>query len=283
MSTAAGASWARVAAHGRQGRGAPVSSYGVIVRRREQGRWLYLIVQRRDSYAYVEFMRGRYDVRNREHLYHLVSCMSAEERSRMLSGDFDDMWRGFWRHNPKCMQRADYHSSRERYETLRDGFSMKLLDGDTVRLSIAGIVNDTYVGVEPEWGFPKGRKLSRGEEDAACALRELAEETGITGDLLDNFGLHRVQEVYVGDNGETYRHVYYTADLREGSPSDIHVCEREIRAAAWCAADDVLHAMRGRPERCSMFASLSEGWEPAAAPLGDHAPRAHSPRAASRQ
>ena len=90
---------------------------------------------------------------------------------------------------------------------------------------------------EPEWGFPKGRRM-RGETDLACAVREFNEETNIPREsyvLLNNLML---EETFMGLNGIRYRHIYFIALLKY--PEMINLTQRftamqrrEISGIAW--------------------------------------------------
>jgi len=57
---------------------------------------LYLMIQRKDSLSYVEFMRGKYDLSNREYLIKLVSGMTQKERDMLCEYDFETLWNILW-------------------------------------------------------------------------------------------------------------------------------------------------------------------------------------------
>jgi 8-oxo-dGTP pyrophosphatase MutT (NUDIX family) len=63
--------------------------------------------------------------------------------------------------------------------------------------------------VEPEWGFPKGRREFR-ESDYQCAIREFSEETGYPSKLLHKItNILPYEEIFSGSNYKTYKHNYY--------------------------------------------------------------------------
>jgi ADP-ribose pyrophosphatase YjhB (NUDIX family) len=181
--------------------------------------------------------------------------MSREERESLLNKDFHRVWHGFWKSSPKS--RSDYQTCKQRFDTLVGGYRLRLLDGDIAHVSLRGLLKDAGCGQDPEWGFPKGRKIHRNEPEIECAVRELREETGLDPHSLSDVGFERVFETYSGSNSETYHHVYFTAFLRPGAPSDTRVCEKEISRAAWVTRDEVLRLMERRPERCVMFRELT--------------------------
>jgi 8-oxo-dGTP pyrophosphatase MutT (NUDIX family) len=67
---------------------------------------------------------------------------------------------------------------------------------------------------EPEWGFPKGRRM-KGESDVECAIREFYEETNIPSEsytVLENVSF---TEVFKGTNDVSYKHVYFVALMKD--------------------------------------------------------------------
>jgi 8-oxo-dGTP pyrophosphatase MutT (NUDIX family) len=74
---------------------------------------------------------------------------------------------------------SDYAQSREKFNAL-----------DRVSLMRNNISEYT----EPEWGFPKGRRM-RGESDLACAIREFDEETNIPRDAFQPETINLTQKL----------------------------------------------------------------------------------------
>jgi hypothetical protein len=74
----------------------PVSSFGVICYRTgSDGEREYLMVQRKDSLSFVEFIRGKYNVQNRGYLLRLLANMTTAERELLATQTFDQLWQGF--------------------------------------------------------------------------------------------------------------------------------------------------------------------------------------------
>ena len=76
--------------------GQPVSSFGFVCYRHRGDSIEYLMVQRKDSLSYVEFIRGKYNLQNRTYLLRLLANMTRGERESLRSTDFDKLWHGFW-------------------------------------------------------------------------------------------------------------------------------------------------------------------------------------------
>ena len=78
------------------------------------------------------------------------------------------------------------------------------------------------------WIFPKGH-VEPGESSGDAALRELAEEAGVTGVLGESTGV-----TVFSDDDCTYRVEYFVVDALEEHPG------REHRECRWCSPDEAL-------------------------------------------
>ena len=71
----------------------PVMSYGVILYRKNADKQReYLMIRRKHTLGYVEFLRGKYSTENVNYIIKLLSIMTLEERKNVLTRDFDDLW-----------------------------------------------------------------------------------------------------------------------------------------------------------------------------------------------
>jgi 8-oxo-dGTP pyrophosphatase MutT (NUDIX family) len=142
--------------------------------------------------SFAEFMRGKYETDNIEYVSTLVKNMTLKEQASVASDTFESLWRQMWGDDRMT---SDYIQSKEKFNVL-----------DRVSL----MRNNISDYIEPEWGFPKGRRM-RGESDLACAIREFDEETNIPRDafvVLKNIVL---TETFMGLNNVQYKHVYFVA------------------------------------------------------------------------
>jgi 8-oxo-dGTP pyrophosphatase MutT (NUDIX family) len=107
----------------------------------------------------------------------------------------------------------------------------------------------TYV--EPEWGFPKGRR-NIAEKNVDCAVREFYEETNYS---LDNIHilerLNCLEEEYQGSNCIKYKHVYYIASSDNDDDNDnitLNLTDSkqlyEIGEIAWFTIPEALEKIR---------------------------------------
>ena len=203
----------------------------------------YLMVQRKDSICYVEFVRGKYTLTEQSYVMHLFKHMTSEERDYISGGDFDRIWDALWLNNRR--NHSEYHSSKEKYYALKHGISKK----DYV-FNIDYILNNTQCCLrEREWEFPKGRKNCV-ESTLECALREFEEESGVSRSkvlVADKF--KPVVFDKQGCNGVTYRSFYYVAKCvdKVDSASLMHlndVQSKEIRCVRWVDYNTVVSKMQ---------------------------------------
>lgn len=178
----------------------------------------FLLVQRKYSLGYVEFIRGRYVPSNIEGIIFLFRQMTKEEIHNIGTQSFDDLWNDFWHIDVKkqIYIKKEYQESKQRFTQLQDGINVELgLDFYVTK------VKPLYD--RPEWGFPKGRK-AKGESDEECAVREFCEETGYkkTDIALIN-SVKPIVENITGTNGVSYRHIYYLAELTTNKLPDLDI------------------------------------------------------------
>ncbi len=236
----------------------PISSFGVICFRLNApgggggggaARPEYLMVQRKDSLSYVEFIRGKYNVQNRGYIMRLLSNMTLSERAQLAASSFDTLWHGFWQSDHSCGFMKEYEQSKARFTMLRTGYYLRVAPDpgqqrsnlgahghggqspEVVFFSLASAIAltaATATQTDTEFGFPKGRR-NINESDLNCACREFSEETGLDpadvelvpggggGGGGGASGGRPYEEVFTGSNHTRYRHVYYLAKLHPDS------------------------------------------------------------------
>jgi len=197
----------------------PVLSFGVLCIEGEK----ILMIQRKDSLSYIEFLRGKYDTHNVKYLVKLFNGCSLKERENIKNMDFDELWQSLWLTDDNSEQTdrmlREYKNSKENFEKLKLTNINELLDKCTTNY------------MTPEWEFPKGRRNPY-ETNLKCAIREFEEETNLTSEdytLLDN--VSPLEEEYVGSNGVRYKHIYYVAFynvVKELDGVKGHGCVKEL-------------------------------------------------------
>jgi len=104
----------------------------------------FLLIQRKHSLSYIEFIRGRYNDKDINNLTYLFSLMSKSEIENIKNNEFQILWDNLWK------------------KTARNKNFIKELNNSKIKFNyckknnLFDNLNTTYE--TPEWGFPKGRR-----------------------------------------------------------------------------------------------------------------------------
>lgn len=164
----------------------------------------FLMIQRKHTLGFIEFIRGRYKIDNIDGIIYLFQQMTSEEIKKIAeTTDFHKLWTDFWGNDN--FENPNFHNefvkSKEKFLTLKNNDDEYSLDFYTK--------NVVPAWNSPEWGFPKGRK-NKYEDNLNCAKREFEEESDLTNEdyeIVEN--ITPIIEDFIGTNGIKYRHVYY--------------------------------------------------------------------------
>ena len=223
---------------------APITSLGVIVFRIVNSKPEYLMIQRKDTLGFVEFMRGKYNLENPLYLYKLFEIMTKKERDKIENNDFETVWNDLWMNKNIKQYRNEHDNSKKKFNILKKSYKVKnkLINFETLNETIP------VYWQSPEWGFPKGRRNVK-ESDIDCANRELREETGLTEEdyyILDT--IEPIEEVFLGTNNIRYSHLYYigkyNSDKQLKVDSENFEQISEISNLKWCSFDECLEKIR---------------------------------------
>ena len=206
-----------------------------------------LLIQRRDSLGFVDLLRGKYSIHDIDYIRKQISGMTDEEREKIVSRDFDDLWADMWGTESTDIQyKKEKENSRNKLLALREGIT---LDVSGRKATLAELVKECTTHWDtPEWGFPKGRR-DGSENDLDCALREMNEETGLQAyDVHVVHNIEPLSETFFGSNHVHYCHKYYVVYV----PSHIEISynennphmRREIGDLRWFPLNDALEKIR---------------------------------------
>ena len=187
----------------------PITSYGIIAFKCGTEGVEYLMIRRKDSFGYIDFIRGKYSLHNLNQLLIIINEMSVDEKQRILNKPFELLWSEMWgeSNTGNNQYKNEENASKKKFELLREGI---LIDDKIVTLKdIIEMSNTSWR--ETEWEFPKGRRNQK-EKDLECALREFEEETGIkTSEITIIENILPFEEIFIGSNHKSYKHKYFLA------------------------------------------------------------------------
>jgi len=223
----------------------PITSIGIVVFRiSKENNYEYLMIRRKDTLGYIDFMRGKYSVYNKEYIMNMLKQMTKEEKEVLNSNDFNAAWSRIWGINSISNQyKSEESISRDKFQLLNNGIFNKNIFY-TLQTMIEESNNyDSWE--EPEWGFPKGRRNFQ-EKDFDCAIREFKEETGYNPNSLKNIkNIYPFEEIFTGSNYKSYKHKYYLAFLDyETSLNTKSFDSTEVSKMEWKSFEDCIKSIR---------------------------------------
>ena len=191
----------------------PITSYGIICFRKvsypSSKTELHpeiILIQRKFTIGYMEFIRGKYDVSNYDYILKVFELMTIKEKNQIkMLRDYDKLRQLLGTDRDTPSYKREYQDGKQKFEILIANNKLdELLDKS---------LKNSSNWIEPEWGLPKGRRFNE-ESDINCAIREFVEETGVRNiKVFDN--IVPLEELYVSINGVNYRHIYYLAEYVE--------------------------------------------------------------------
>ena len=185
----------------------PITSIGIIAFRKNKNNYEYLMIRRKETLGFIDFMRGKYFIQNKDYIFDMIKQMTKDEKDRLLAEEFETLWENIWKDSFSQQFKSEEMSSKEKFNNLKNGITFK---GNTYNLkSLIEESNKYEEWLEPEWGYPKGRRNNY-EKDFDCALREWCEETGFNKNHLHNVqNLMPLYEIFTGSNFKSYKHKYF--------------------------------------------------------------------------
>lgn len=213
----------------------PITSLGIICFRINKNNKIeYLLIRRKDSLGYVDFLRGKYPLYSYDYIQNIIQEMSIEEQEKLRNKSFSELWNDLWGDYIGIQHRGEQKISEDKFNLLKSGINLqnKSYDLETI------LNNNKSKWEEPEWGFPKGRRNYQ-EKDLNCALREFEEETGYDKNkLLIINNLIPFDEIFTGSNYKSYKHRYYLAFM-ENNINPIKTPQTsEVSSIKWSPIDD---------------------------------------------
>jgi len=196
----------------------PVMSCGVLLFREINNDLEFLMVNRKMSYGFHDFMIGSYSKYNINQIQISINEMSIYEKNIILN---NEKWLKHW-------------------ETTIAKNTLVQPDLQFIQLVYASSTNWN----ETEWEFPKGRRKNL-EWDIDCSVREFEEETGIPRtaiNIINNIDF--VTETFVGSNGKKYTNKYICAKWNGTQDIGNNFDTNEIQDVKWFNTTDIFKIIR---------------------------------------
>tara|TARA_Y100000816_G_scaffold290740_1_gene280204 strand:+ start:111 stop:917 length:807 start_codon:yes stop_codon:yes gene_type:complete len=185
----------------------PIISYGIMLFNYCNNEFNLLMVQRKDSIAYIEFIRGKYSISNTTKLVNLLQNITKNELYNIINYDFDYLWNKLWSSN---IDTTSIQKFEKEYSSSFKKFNYIKSHSNSINIyTLLPVLNMIYT--DTEWGIPKGRR-NINELDIEVANREFQEETNLNSDdytILNS--ISPIRERFLGTNKLKYDHIYYIA------------------------------------------------------------------------
>lgn len=221
----------------------PIMSFGIISFRihPKTNEIQFLMIRRKDSLGFVDFLRGKYNQHNDFHLRNIIREMTKTEIHNILTMSYVDLWNKLWNKTNESYDRKNMEKFNYIVENKKHLFT------------------NTEGWDEPEWGFPKGRRNIR-ENDFDCSIREFEEETGYhSKDLIMIKNIGFFEETFTGSNMKSYRHKYYLCKTNFENTIDETLYQKsEIGNLKWFTFQECMKKIRFyNYEKLSMLCKIN--------------------------
>jgi len=201
----------------------------------------YLMIQRTDSFGYVEFIRGKYSLYNYQYIKNIIDEMTVYEKNDILTKSFDELWSSLWGEYSGIQYRGEEQVSKNKFLQLKNGVEMS----SGVKYNLESIVSSSTTNWETaEWGFPKGRRNHQ-EKDLDCGFREFEEETGY-----DKYSLKQInnvvpfEEIFIGSNIKSYKNKYYLSYMSRETLQKNDYQKSEVKNMKWLSYKECMKIIR---------------------------------------
>jgi len=246
----------------------PITSYGILCfHKNSSNKIKYLMIKKRHTFAYIEFLRSKYDLLDPVYIQSMFNHMTVFERELITNNKFNYLWNKLWliKKNTKVTNpnlKGDFYKGVIKFNILQNGY-VSDVDGKYYKLSLF-IQNCTKNYKYPEWFFPKGRQNSN-ETNIESAIREFEEETNIPAENISIYEeIDPIEEIHIGSNGVKYKTIFYVAKYNKNAVTEFVKQNRnkyqkhEIDALEWFTKDECLNHFRDyENEKRNLFIKAS--------------------------
>ncbi len=187
----------------------------------------FLLVKRRHSLNYIDFIRGNYNINN---VYKMCSLMSKNEINLIKTTEFNKLWEDLWLKNAYKKKYLDeMHKSKKKFNYLKNN----------------GFFDNFHTEYNTtEWEIPKGRKNTN-ETNLNCAIREFKEETSLEQNDYNLINIiDPIHDTFIGTNDKEYTHIFYHGLFNNDINKITFTNNYEIETINWCSWSELYDYIR---------------------------------------
>lgn len=190
----------------------PKNSLGIILFDKNKENIKILLIKRKNTIGFVQFIRGQYIYSDIEYIQTLFNVMTNNEIKLIQSNTFSELWEFLWMDKfykkKQLSLKRKKNKSEKKFNKIKDG----IIREKKIYTIQYFINNKTTFYDEQEWGFPKGRR-NKNESNLDTALREFTEETNISvNNIIINKDLGEIIEKYKSYDNVIYKNIYYVGE-----------------------------------------------------------------------
>jgi 8-oxo-dGTP pyrophosphatase MutT (NUDIX family) len=234
----------------------PIISLGIILYYKDMSNIKFLMIRRKFTLGFMDFILGKYSINNLEYIYRIFNEMTIQEKLHIMTETFDKLWFSIdyncfdFKNNElsddfRKKIENDYLVSKRKFLLIKNGYINK----NNQYINLYQIIkNSRYNWLEQEWEFPKGkRKMNESNLDAA--IREFTEETNFPEDNLDIILTDQpIVEKYCGSNNKKYKHIYFVGRANKyidyNSREFTENQNIEISSVCWMTYSEAMRSIR---------------------------------------
>jgi 8-oxo-dGTP pyrophosphatase MutT (NUDIX family) len=189
----------------------PITSFGIILVKKENKN-KYLMQKRKDSIAYLEIIRGKFQLNNINYIQKLIDNCTIYEREKLINEKTEKII--------NILKPKDFEIVYDKVYKLKNGFIY-----DNMKYNIQYFIQKSNVQLtDCEYSFPKGRK-NQNETIINCAIRETYEETGLKKDIDYLLTDIIITETLIGINNREYKYIYFIGYINNNNINLSFTCD----------------------------------------------------------
>ena len=74
----------------------PITSSGIIYYRYHNNKIEFLMIRRRHTLGFIDFMRGKYSINDKSYIINMFIQMTVHEKNNLKNMTFEELWADIW-------------------------------------------------------------------------------------------------------------------------------------------------------------------------------------------